>query len=759
MPRDLHSTEALREALLIQQRAHRALQATSSETQHLLEALESLLAQEDRSAHFEQVFRSLRKAFSFSQALMLTPGGPADRDELLHCLAAEPPQLTGSTWPMTPMLHKVLAGRVVATVPTRDPGAGPDALPLLYLPVRVRDRRGILMLIGEPGQPGFDRGHVELGRRFSLLVSLALAARFANETELEGQRLLALSERLAASEQAAQRSADLLKQIVGSLPVGLAVQDEDGRLLLINEMAAEVIKGQVGELLDTDPLGLLGLLGLQAQQPPRQLGRRKADATPALLASECELSLPENGRTLLLSSKPVQVLAQHMLLTTLSDISDRKRYEQALALRAFYDELTGLPNRALIEEKVTAALHSCPPGALVALAFIDLDNFKQINDFYSHAVGDALLQAVAQRVTACIRPGDTVARISGDEFLLLITPLQGVDDLPPIIERVVEALKQPFELEGHQLLTSASLGASLYPLHGDSYEQLRRSADNAMYRAKLERKGSAQYFNPAMGTALTARMDLEQRLRAAIRERRFRTALQAKVDLHSGALIGYEALIRWLEPDGSMRLPGSFIELATELGLLDQLSRFVIEEVAEQLPALRRRFGAHITVSLNIGARQASDVDFMRELIETLPGGLASSIILELTEDALVEAERFRLRVLPMLRAAGLRVSIDDFGTGYSSLAMLSDVIADEIKVDRAFITDVHQRPRSQGILRGIESLCRALNISTVAEGVETAEELAYLRQHSSIRCAQGFYFARPLLIAELLAGPEASGD
>lgn len=750
---ELDSTEGLREALLSLQRAHEALKSSSSQTQHLLDALESLLALEDQSDPFEQVFHALRKAFTYGQALMLTSVGGDGSPDTLRCLVAEPEDLVGTQWPLTPVLRKVLAGRVVATVPTpaevaQSRGAPPPST--LYLPVRVRERRGILLLQREAGQPDFDRSHVELGRRFSLLVSHALATRFAHESEAEGQRLLALTQRLGESEKAAQRSAELLNQVVSSLPVGLAVQDAQGRLVLLNDMAAQVMQRRVGDLLESDPRGLLG-----ATLSPMP-GRRRNDPMATPQAGECEVSLPGSDRTLLLASKPVEVFHQPMLLTTLSDISDRKRYEQELALRAFYDDLTGLPNRALIEEKVTAALHERAPGSLVALAFIDLDNFKQINDFYSHAVGDALLRAVAQRVRQCIRPDDTLSRISGDEFLLLIDPLDRPEDLPPIIERVVEALKQPFMLEGHQVLTSASLGASIYPLHGDSYEALRRSADNAMYRAKQERKGSAQYFNPSMSTALTARMDLEQRLRAAIRERHFRAALQPKVDLRSGVLIGFEALIRWLEPDGSVRMPGTFIDLATELGLLDQLTQFVVDEVVQELPELQRLFGPSISVSLNIGAKQASDVAFMRALTEQLSPAVAPAIVLELTEDALVEAERFQHRVLPALRERGVRVSIDDFGTGYSSLSMLSDVIADEVKIDRAFITGVQQKPRSQGILRAIESLCGALHISIVAEGVETAEELAYLREHTAIRCAQGYYFAKPLLIAELKAHPEA---
>jgi len=389
---------------------------------------------------------------------------------------------------------------------------------------------------------------------------------------------------------------------------------------------------------------------------------------------------------------------------------------------------------------------------MFALAFIDLDNFKQINDYYSHALGDALLKAVAKRVTQHIRSGDTLARISGDEFLLLIDPLQDESDLPPLIDRVIEALKQPFEIEGHEIMTSASMGASIYPLHGATYEALCRCADGAMYRAKRDRKGSATYFNDSMGHALTARMDTEQRLRMAIRDRRFRVAYQAKFGMRNRGVVGFEALVRWVDSDGTVHMPDSFIELASELGLLDAITEFVVDQVAEHMPILTERFGRDVSFSVNISARQAGDLSFMTQFIERLQArGIADRIMLELTEDAVLVTHRFERGVLPQLRAAGGRLAIDDFGSGYSSLAMLADMTVDEVKVDRSLITEIHQRPRSQGILRAIESLCMGLGADLVAEGVETAEELEYLTRYTRISIVQGFHFTRPMFIDDLL--------
>lgn len=736
---DLQSTEALRDMLQSLQRHHEGLKAASVQTQKLLDALESLLTLDAEADPFPRVFASLRRVFTFSQALMLSQGREAEADTL-SCTVAEPETEVGCLWPLTPLLRKVLAGRAVATVPTAAELAAGQATPSwLYLPVRVREHRGILALRRGPGELGFSRDQVELGRRFALLVSHALATRFAHQSAVRSRELHELAERLRHSEQQAQRNAELLHHIVGNLPVGLVVQNGRQQLLLSNAVADQMLPLRPGEPLDEAARRLL-------EPGPGPTGRRRrAD----VLEREVQL---DGGRTLLITSKPVQVFDEAMRLTLLNDISERKHYERELAQRAYYDELTGLPNRVRMQAIVARALEGRPDDAPVALAFIDLDNFKQVNDFYSHAVGDALLRAAAQRVCGQIRPSDTLARISGDEFLLLIDPLPGLEALPAQIEQVVDSLKQPFHIEGLEVLTSASVGVCIYPLHGRSYEALRRSADNAMYRAKLDRKGSAQYFTAAMGEALTARMAMEQRLRAALRDRRFIALYQPKVELDGGRLVGFEALVRGVQPDGTLTLPAEFIDLAVELGLLDQITALVRDDVLQALPQLRARFGEAVTVSLNIAARQASDVAFMDGLTSDITPDQARGLMLELTEDALVAAERFQRRVLPLLRARGLRVSIDDFGTGYSSLAMLSDEIADEVKIDRAFICQVHQRPRSQSILRAIESLCGALGIAVVAEGVETAEELAYLRRHTHIRGAQGYWFARPMRLADLLA-------
>jgi len=762
-PASIETAEELREALFKLHIEHEALAQASSHAQQLLDALDALLGVQLDDDPFARVFVSLRKVFVYSHAMLLAEG--AAQTGGLECIAADPDLLIGSHWPTGPLFHKVMKGRVVATFSHDEAVEWRDAARFglsrrqsaLYVPVRVREQRGILVLLSAQGAAGFDRASVALARRFSVLASHALATRVANQSAAEGQRLRELTKRLQESEQAAKRNADLLNEVVNVLPMGLTVQDEAGRLLVVNGAAATALGSSTDALRGQQPFARCG--GDAADAHRRLIQYRDHLHSGAEDTSESSVTVDGEQRTLLITGKPVRIFDELLLVSTSLDITERKRFEIELSRRAFHDQLTDLPNRALMAEIVDKAVNTTPRGGMFALAFIDIDNFKQVNDYYSHASGDALLIAVARRIRDTIRIGDTLARISGDEFLLLINPLDCLDDLLPLIDRVVNSLKQPFTIEGHEVLTSASVGASIYPLHGDSYETLRRCADCAMYRAKQHRKGSASYFDLEMDGGLTARMAIEQQLRVAIRERHFRTAFQPKVDLHSARVEGFEALVRWVEPDGKVRMPAEFIDLAGDIGVLDDITRFVLEDVAQSLPVLAHSYGPHISVSLNIGAKQAGDPMFMRSFIEQLTAaGIGRRLVIELTEDAFVATQQFERKLLPELRRLGVRVSIDDFGTGYSSLSTLADITADEVKVDRAFITDIHERVRSQGILKAIESLCSALDVSVVAEGVETVEELAYLQTHTSIRFGQGYFFSKPMFLEDLVrTGP--TGD
>ena len=523
----------------------------------------------------------------------------------------------------------------------------------------------------------------------------------------------------AIEEADAQRRLDLLRAVVDLLPVGVRVDSADGRLILANAAAAPCAAATHG-------------------------------AGDAVSVVESPAG-SDGARTFLVASRTAQVFSETLRLSGAVDITERVRAETELLRRAYHDELTGLPNRSLIRERVEAIFARADGGGRFALAFIDIDNFKHINDYYSHAIGDALLVKFVQRISSHLRPSDILARMSGDEFVLILDPLESPEQIAGVIGRLVEHLKQPFLIDGFEIFTSASIGVSLYPEHGCDYEALRRNADTAMYRAKADVKGGASFFDLAMGQAVTARMEREQRLRLAIRDRQFYCAFQPKVDIRTHEVVGLEALVRWRDGNGDIQGPSEFVALAVELGLIDQITHMVLSETVAAMGHIDEAFGPHATISINVAAKQATNIGFMLSLAHALDEtGRADRFMIELTEDAFLAKNQFQTEVLPLLRRLGVKVSIDDFGTGYSSLSALADITADEIKIDRSFITGIHNRPRSQNVLKAIESLSAALGMTVVAEGIETFEELAYLQAATRIRLAQGFYFSKPIFLGHL---------
>src|SRR5262245_10694803 len=725
--------------------------------QLLLRALETLLLTGRADDPFPIVFKSLQHVCAFERAMVLAE----TQKDVIHCIAAIPSELAGRGW--TANGHPQRPDDPDSVPRNHAPDGWwnlPRDLilplqPTLHLPFGVRHRRGLGILARGQGQTTFDADDVSVGQQFALLASVALAMRDANEMETEGRLLRELIAQLRQTAQEAQHSADLFKTIMHLLPVALTVQGENGRLIVVNGAAAANSKLRADALIETS------LIDVPSGEQAAERDRRQAEAVETGQLATTEEPLGPNGeRTLLTSHKSVRVFDEILLLSASLDITDRKRVESELARRAYFDELTGLPKGALIQKHVADVLERKGKDGRFALAFIDLDNFKHINDYYSHAVGDALLVKVAERVGALLRQSDMLARISGDEFVLLVEPIEGDDQVQALVDHLLDALKEPFYIEGFEVLTSASIGVSVYPDHGQDYAALRRSADSALSRAKSGSKGSAAVFDRNMGQVVTARMELEQRLRLAIRDRQFRCAFQPKVDIRSEEVVGFEALIRWCDERGVIQAPSDFIGLAIELGLIDPITQFGTAEAVTALEQLDDEFGTDTTMSINVAAKQAGDLKFMRALAETLADTRCPQrFMLELTEDAFLAKSRFQMHVLPMLREIGVRVSIDDFGTGYSSLSELADITADEIKVDRSFITAIHQRPRSQSVLKAVESLSDALGMTVIAEGVESFEELTYLQTATRIRYAQDYYFAKPFFLEDFSTTKRAAPD
>jgi len=535
---------------------------------------------------------------------------------------------------------------------------------------------------------------------------------------------------------ASEAELGFLKEIVRMLPAGLTVQDAHGELLLVNDAAASQ-------------------LGMDGSRPSPDLAPRREACRQALSAGQAVVTEEalHNGaarQVLLTTHRPVRLAGRQLLISASSDITEQKNFEDQLFRSAYFDELTGLPSRRVIEHRANGLL-ARDGVERFALAFLDVDNFKHINDYYGHAVGDALLVELSKRLGRDLRDSDMLSRISGDEFLLLLSPIQSQEEVAEFMQSTLQRLTAPFFIDHSEIFASTSVGISLYPDHGSSFETLRQNADIAMYRIKNDGKGSAAFFDSSMEREALARMKVEQSLRLAILEKRFCCAFQSKVDIRTQAVKGIEALVRLRDDEGVIQAPGSFINLASELGLIDELTHLVLAEIVKSIDLINETFGAEATISINVAAKQAGNPEFMRSFAQALDDtGFPQRFMIELTEDAFVAKNHFQDEILPMFRKLGVGISIDDFGTGYSSLSALADITADEIKIDRSFITDIHKRPRSQGILRAIESLSEALGMTVIAEGLESYEELAYLQAATKIRYAQGYYFSRPIFLEEL---------
>src|SRR5580704_5574608 len=547
-------------------------------------------------------------------------------------------------------------------------------------------------------------------------------------------------EAAAESPRSAEAELGLLRDVLRLLPTGVTVQDEQGDFLIVNDAAA----AQLG-LAD----GASATRSAQFDQR-REAGCDVLRAGQPAITEECH----DDGtarQVLLTSHRPVRIGGRDLLLSSSADISEQKAFEDLLFHSAYYDELTELPSRRVIEHRANNLLRSDSTEKKFALAFLDIDNFKQINDYYGHAIGDALLIELARRICRELRDTDMLSRISGDEFLLLLSPVRNHEEVAEFLRSLLERLSAPFFIDGSEIFASTSVGVSLYPDHGQSYDVLRQNADLAMYRVKNDGKGAVAFFDSGMEHEALARMKIEQSLRLAILEKRFCCAFQSKVDIRTQEIKGIEALVRLRDHEGVIQAPGTFINLAVELGLIDELTHLVLAEIVKSIDLINEAFGPDTSISINVAAKQAGNIEFMQSFARALEAtGFPTRFMIEVTEDAFVTKTHFQDKILPIFRKLGVGISIDDFGIGYSSLSALADITADEIKIDRSFITDIHKRPRSQGILRAIESLSEALGMTVVAEGIETFEELAYLQAATRIRYAQGYYFSRPIFLEEL---------
>jgi diguanylate cyclase (GGDEF)-like protein len=431
--------------------------------------------------------------------------------------------------------------------------------------------------------------------------------------------------------------------------------------------------------------------------------------------------------------------------------------EHELKHQANHDMLTGLPNRVYVQKLVDERLSRKRPGEHLALVFMDIDDFKLVNDHHGHAVGDLLLRGIADRIRAGIRSSDIPARVSGDEFVIVLDPVGNADQINLLAQRISENLRPNFEIAGVSLKGTGSLGVAIYPQHGRDYETLRRNADTAMYWAKTTSKGSIGFFHHSASQAMSERQIQEQELRAALLEKRFHSALQSKVDIATGGLLGYEMMLRWVDRDGVVHLPPTFLRAADDFELLDGIVLLQLDEILSWLPKLDAGFGDKLIYNLNTSTTQILKPSFMNVLVERIvKSRRAHSFTLELTEESFLQTSTFKNHVLPLLRDNGIKVSINAFGASYPSLSIFADSIVHEIKIDCSYIIGIQNRKANQSILRSIETLAGALKVPLVAKGVETLGEVKYLKENTGIRVGQGFVFSHPTFIPDLLNARQA---
>jgi diguanylate cyclase (GGDEF)-like protein/PAS domain S-box-containing protein len=430
------------------------------------------------------------------------------------------------------------------------------------------------------------------------------------------------------------------------------------------------------------------------------------------------------------------------------DVTERRRAEAQVAYLAYHDALTGLPNRTQLEEQLrTDLVRARRAGAAVALLYFDLDNFKLVNDSLGHAAGDEVLRETARRVSELVRGGDVLARQGGDEFLLLMH-CTGADTAGAAAqlaaERIASALERPYEISDAEFHIGASIGVALFPDHADDAETLLKHADSAMYQAKRTGSGSVAVYQQEEGDA-RARLSLTSRLRRAIGDGELRLHYQPIVALHDSQLTGAEALVRWEDPTHGLVPPGDFIPIAEETGLIDAIGDWVIEELCQQ--ALRwAAAGHHPRLSFNLSPRQLRRTDLVSSISDCIAahGLRPQQFCAELTETAVMSDAHRHRSLLDELHEAGLTIAIDDFGAGHSSLARLRDLPVQVLKVDRAFLDKVPDDRGSAAIVAAILALAEALDMTTIVEGIETGEQLAFLREH---RCpfGQGYLLGRPV--------------
>jgi diguanylate cyclase (GGDEF)-like protein/PAS domain S-box-containing protein len=564
------------------------------------------------------------------------------------------------------------------------------------------------------------------------------------------------------NERSLQDSRTLLRKLsmaVEQAPVTVVITDAKGDIEYVNKAfsdvsgyASEEVIGQNPRILKSDQVPESTFTDLwktiTAGRPWQgELCNKKKDGS---LFWEAVTIAPVKNEDEVITS----------YLAVKENITQRKDFETKLVHQATHDALTGLPNRLLLQDRLSHAIEVARrEQSKVAVMFIDLDRFKVVNDSLGHEVGDRLLVVVAERLRLCLRRSDTIARLGGDEFVVVLTSFQGTGEIVDVAEKIIARIDEPMMLDGYKVHVGASIGVAFFPDDGDDVTSLMRDADGAMYRAKNAGRNTFRFFDTAMNGEAIERLNLEASLRRALEAEEFELYYQPKLSLETQEVMGVEALIRWNSPERGLVSPVVFIPLAEETGLITQIGDWVLNEACRQL-ALWRDCGKELlSVAVNISARQFLDPDLAEKIGRLLlKFDLPPTLLeVELTESTVMADPEVAICQLVRLREIGIHVSVDDFGTGYSSLSYLKRLPLSTIKVDRSFVHCVDRQSDNAAIVAAILGLGDALGMSIVAEGVETDGEERYL-QTAGCATVQGFKYAKPLPAAEFEQWLEAFG-
>ena len=525
---------------------------------------------------------------------------------------------------------------------------------------------------------------------------------------------------------------------------GVCVTKLDGEIVDCNTTFCSMLGYERAELIG-NKIALLHERPAERVEIERQLQESKT-----LNSVETELRRKSGGSFFVLENL---TLAGDRIHMTVADISDRKRAEEQIEFHAYHDVLTHLPNRKLFTDRLSQNLtHARRSGKSLAVMFVDLDHFKAINDTLGHTAGDELLLEMARRLKDCVRADDTVARLGGDEFTIVLSELRHPEDAITVADKIITAVQKPLLIAGMPIDVSASIGIALYPVDGNDPESLLRNADSAMYRAKEAGRNTYQLCTDEMKGRAVERLSLETKLRRAIQEQQLVLHFQPQLNLTDGVVIGAEALLRWNDPERGLVYPGSFIPVAEESRLILPIGEWVLRTACTQMRAWRDSGLELPRVSVNLSARQFQQqdlVDSVRRVLEDT-GLEAKRLEVEITETTAMANAEDTVETLHALRELGVSISIDDFGTGYSSLNYLKRFPLTCVKIDGSFVRDLTRNEGDAAIVSAVIAIARSLKLRVIAEGVETEEQVTFLRRR---RCdaAQGYYFSRPVP-AEALA-------